>query len=366
MRTDNMRTDYLRFSGKESGISSTVKYILLVSFLVSFLIPGDLLALQNKKLQVDESNTPIKTINPKPHLQKITQDHVFIGGDRPIEALPDSLLFFQPVTQSQKQLSLETGFFFQKDFQHKTPSLPPTNALPVAGSTSETEAPAPSLSPGGPVGIDDMFKALADQTLSISASGFLANDIDLDGEELTATAILDNVDHGSLAAFSDGSFNYTPDPGFTGTDEFVYRMRDASFNSSDSVFVTIEVVEANRNPIGTSDSYTLLSNTTLSISTPGFLANDIDLDGEELTATAILDNVDHGSLAAFADGSFNYTPDPGFTGTDEFVYRMRDASFNSSDSVFVTFTVIEGNRAPRGTDDLFAAVENTTLIEKRY
>jgi len=189
----------------------------------------------------------------------------------------------------------------------------------------------------------------------------LRNDIDLNGEDLTATAILDNVDHGSLAAFADGSFTYTPDPGFTGTDEFVYRMRDASFNSSDSVFVTIEVIEGNRSPIGTDDIYRSLAGKTLSITSPGFLANDIDPDGEALTATAILDNVDHGSLAAFADGSFTYTPDPGFTGTDEFVYRMRDASFNSSDSVFVTIEVLEGNRPPLGTDDIFAAVENTTL-----
>jgi len=87
----------------------------------------------------------------------------------------------------------------------------------------------------------------------------LRNDIDLNGEDLTATAILDNVDHGSLAAFADGSFTYTPDPGFTGTDEFVYRMRDASFNSSDSVFVTIEVSPSGTNPVGIDDAFKALA-----------------------------------------------------------------------------------------------------------
>ncbi len=213
-----------------------------------------------------------------------------------------------------------------------------------------------------PVGTPDHYLAPNDQALSIAAPGFLANDIDLNGEALTATAILDYVNHGSVSGFGDGSFIYTPDIDFTGVDTFVYRMRDASNNFSDSVMVTIDVLPpANRNPVGVDDRFAALSGTSLSIASPGFLANDIDPDGEVLTATAILDYVNHGSVSGFGDGSFIYTPDADFIGLDTFVYRMRDASNNFSDSVMVTIEVMQGNRAPIGVDDQYTAVINTTL-----
>jgi hypothetical protein len=198
--------------------------------------------------------------------------------------------------------------------------------------------------------------------LSIAAPGFLANDIDLNGEPLTAVSIQDNVDHGTLAAFADGSFTYIPNAGFTGTDSFSYRMRDDSNNFSDPVLVTIEVLPAaNRTPVGTPDAYTTLIDTSLSIDAPGFLANDVDLDGEVITAVSIQDNVDHGTLAAFADGSFTYTPNAGFTGTDSFSYRMRDASNHLSDPITVTITVFADNRAPIGMPDQYTALINTPL-----
>jgi hypothetical protein len=155
---------------------------------------------------------------------------------------------------------------------------------------------------------------------------------------LTAIAILDNVDSGTLAAFPSGSFQYTPNAGFTGTDTFEYEMRDASGHTATAV-VTIEVVEGNRTPIALNDAYGVAAGTTLSIAAPGFLSNDIDLDGEELTAVAILDNVDNGTLSAFPSGSFQYTPNAGFTGTDAFEYQMRDESGNMATAV-VTIEVV--------------------------
>ena len=217
------------------------------------------------------------------------------------------------------------------------------------------------LSGSGPVAVPDTFAALSDQTLSISAPGFLANDIDLDGESLTVTAIIDNVDHGSLLAVADGSFEYTPNAGFLGTDAFEYQMQDASGNLSDPVKVTLPVILGNRPPVAVADEYTALENTTLSITAPGFLANDIDPDGETITVTAITDAADHGAFSAQADGSFSYTPNAGFTGTDAFEYQMEDDSGNLSDPVTVTLQVIKGNRDPVGIADEYAAIENTTL-----
>ena len=249
------------------------------------------------------------------------------------------------------------------------PAAPPmfrftvtAQSLRVTASGLEPAPSAPAAAGDLPVGVPDTYAVPNNKTLSIAAPGFLANDIDLNGEALTAVSIQDNVDHGTLAAFADGSFIYTPNAGFSGTDSFSYRMRDASNNFSDPVTVTIQVLSSsNRTPVGTPDSFAVLANKTLSVPAAGFLVNDIDQDGEVITAVSIQDNVDHGTLAAFADGSFTYTPDPGFVGTDSFSYRMRDASNNFSDPVVVTLTVIAANRGPIGVEDAFAARLNTPL-----
>lgn len=56
-------------------------------------------------------------------------------------------------------------------------------------------------------------------------------------------------------------------------------------------------------PIATPDQYTIPNDQTLSVSAPGFLANDVDPEGETLTGTAIIDSPDDGVLSAFPDHS---------------------------------------------------------------
>jgi hypothetical protein len=292
---------------------------------------------------------------------------------RPLDGSHRSIILRQPHVQPASVEAYVLPLVPETDRGHGPESTPATGTArgssgssplsELAGAT-EMEFDWLLLSHGGaPVGTPDLYAVATDQTLTIAAPGFLANDLDLEGEAITAVSIDDNVDHGTLAAFPSGSFTYTPDLGFIGTDTFVYRMRDASNNVSDPVLVIIEVLPAaNRVPIGMTDAYAVLRDATLSIAAPGFLGNDIDLDGEVLTAVSVDDNVDHGSLAAFPSGSFTYTPDPGFSGTDTFVYRIRDASNNISEPVTVTIDVYAGNRAPIGVDDAYAARIDTPLM----
>ena len=57
----------------------------------------------------------------------------------------------------------------------------------------------------------------------------------------------------------------------------------------------------------------------------GILANDLDFDGDPLTAALDAD-VANGALTLNADGSFTYTPDAGFEGQDSFSYIANDGS----------------------------------------
>lgn len=89
--------------------------------------------------------------------------------------------------------------------------------------------------------IDDAFPVPYGTALTVEAFGVLDNDL-LDGEpagENGATAeLVSDVSHGVLALGSDGSFSYTPGPGFDGSDGFVYRAVFGSVSSEATVVLS--------------------------------------------------------------------------------------------------------------------------------
>ena len=94
---------------------------------------------------------------------------------------------------------------------------------------------------------------------------------------------------------------------------------------------------ANDTPSAAPDRYSAQKNTPLTIAAPGVLDNDTDANGDGLTA--ILETSPaNGNLTLHADGSFTYSPDSGFTGTDSFTYRANDGASSSSPAT-VTITV---------------------------
>lgn len=76
-------------------------------------------------------------------------------------------------------------------------------------------------------------------------------------------------------------------------------------------------------PSATGDLYGVTAGRTLSVAAPGVLGNDVDPEGDTLSAHLVTD-ASHGTLALAANGSFTYTPDPGFTGPDAFTYVASD------------------------------------------
>ncbi len=63
------------------------------------------------------------------------------------------------------------------------------------------------------------------------------------------------------------------------------------------------------------DAYETDEDTLLTITAPGVLVNDTDVDGDPLTAVLVADAA-HGTLALAADGSFTYLPDADWFGVD--------------------------------------------------
>ncbi len=209
---------------------------------------------------------------------------------------------------------------------------------------------------GAPVATDDAYSVKQDATLAVdAAAGLLTNDTDPEGDQLTVEDAI-NPAHGTLTFDADGSFVYTPDAGFTGTDGFQYTLFDQT--DSATANVTIEVV-SNTGPVATDDAYTAHQDTPLTVAAgAGVLANDTDPDGDALTIDGF-GGTAHGTISMGSGGSFVYTPAAGFVGTDGFGYTVTDGG--ATDDAVVTVTVHGGNRPPVGQGDSYETVQSQVL-----
>ncbi|MEO6183664.1 MAG: Ig-like domain-containing protein, partial [Verrucomicrobiota bacterium] len=103
----------------------------------------------------------------------------------------------------------------------------------------------------------------------------------------------------------------------------------------------------NRAPAGTGEFYTVLEDQSLNTVSPGVLANDLDLDGDSLSAI-LVSTTSNGQLTLNSNGSFSYTPNQNFNGADSFTYKASDGNLVSS-TVTVAITVSPVNDAPAFT-----------------
>lgn len=71
--------------------------------------------------------------------------------------------------------------------------------------------------------------------------------------------------------------------------------------------VTINVASVNDAPVAAGDAYSTDKNTALTVAPTGVLNNDIDPEGDALTAALVQAPI-HGSLALSTNGGFTYTP----------------------------------------------------------
>jgi hypothetical protein len=93
----------------------------------------------------------------------------------------------------------------------------------------------------------------------------------------------------------------------------------------------------NTAPVANDDGYATDEGLPLIVAAPGVLGNDTDAQNDTLSAVLAL-APQHGIVALNSDGSFTYTPNAAFSGTDSFSYRANDGGGASGIAV-VTITV---------------------------
>jgi len=179
-----------------------------------------------------------------------------------------------------------------------------------------------------PFARDDAYTVGEDSTLTVdAAAGLLTNDVDADADPLTA-ALVNAPPYGTVTLQPDGAFSYTPNENFFGSDSFSYRANDGVGNSNVSV-VTITVEAVNDAPVAGDDAMWVFLNTPWTVEAPGVLTDDVDTDGDDMTA-ALVDPPSHGTVELSADGGYVYTPEAGYTGGDSFTYVANDGTIDSN------------------------------------
>jgi len=198
-----------------------------------------------------------------------------------------------------------------------------------------------------PVTVDDEYSTPEDTELTIIGSGVLDNDTDAENDSLSAILDLPPSD-GALVLGLDGSFQYTPNVDFIGSDSFSYHSNDG-LDDGNTATVTINVIAVNDLPQAVNDEYSTDESTSLNVSAPGVLANDSDPEND--TLDALLDSTTtDGVLVLNSNGSFEYTPNNDFVGTDSFSYHAFDGADNSN----IATVTIEVN--PRDSDSIIDSI----------
>jgi len=190
-----------------------------------------------------------------------------------------------------------------------------------------------------PTAVNDTATMAEDgDTISIDA---LANDSTSDsGETISIVAVGATNKGGTATLNTQGKISYKPAANFNGVETFTYTLRD-SRGATATGTVTVTVTAVNDTPIAGDDSAQVLSSTTAQ--TVSVLANDVDVDSDTLSITAVTQPATgKGTVAISSDNrSLLYTPPSAtFTGTVTFTYTVSDGK-GGTDTASVTLSVVD-------------------------
>lgn len=114
------------------------------------------------------------------------------------------------------------------------------------------------VTPTAPIAFDDLFERPGEGAFTIPATGVLANDLDLNNDPMAAV-LETNATSGMVNLNTDGSFTYTPLPGFRGQTSFTYYA-EANGDQSNVATVSLVIVSPDSDGDGMSDDFEIEHN----------------------------------------------------------------------------------------------------------
>lgn len=225
------------------------------------------------------------------------------------------------------------------------------NGVPTiasGGQTSTSSANAAIMS-CKPVAEDDAVGTNENEVLNgnVATNDSPSNDVP---NIWSLVGVNGGATYGTIVFNTDGSFSYTPNTNFSGTDTFKYIITDNNGDVTSEATVTITVSDDNMPPVAVDDSATTNENTAVTFNVT---TNDSDTDGEIDVATVDLDPLTAGIQTSFdvvgqgnysvnASGEVTFTPVTGFTGSTTAInYTVNDKYLTgtTSNSAAISITI---------------------------
>jgi putative nucleotidyltransferase with HDIG domain len=162
--------------------------------------------------------------------------------------------------------------------------------------------------------------------------------------------------HGVATLGVGGTIRYAPDADFSGADSLTYTARD---DGGDTAVGTVDVIvlPVNDAPVAVDDAGRRAGDSAPETLRP--LANDVDVDGDRLSLSAVSDP-QHGTIVQLAEGGIAYTPAADFNGQDHLTYTASDGHGGSATGS-LTFVVTPVNDAPVVGPAAYAAMVGLPL-----
>jgi len=162
--------------------------------------------------------------------------------------------------------------------------------------------------------------------------------LDPDGDPLSYS-IVSNGSKGSavITNISTGAYTYSPNADANGVDSFSFKVNDGLLDSVTAT-VTVNITPIDDVPQATNINVSIFNNSSLTRTLKA-----VDADGDALTFS-LVSNATKGTIVITdaSLGTYTYTPNPGATGIDSFVYRVSDSQENS-DTATITIQLQQAN-----------------------
>jgi thiol-disulfide isomerase/thioredoxin len=234
-----------------------------------------------------------------------------------------------------------TGEIVDRSTGYNTVNERVRELLDISGGTHPVFGAAPVVQ-------NDAYVVDQDQTTAIALS-VLANDSDPEGNALIASLVAGPA-HGSLELFDDGTFTYTPQTGYTGSDFFTYRASDSfNFSGLGTVALTIEVPD---------------DDPPTAIAIDGLVANIRENDPNGFVSVGQVRVIDPDVQPEFRNNPVTLSGDPRVALSGDQLFVFADAiDFEAGDTEItftlstgpisrtVTIPVLDQNEAPVAVDD---------------
>ncbi|MDB5340240.1 MAG: thrombospondin, partial [Planctomycetaceae bacterium] len=206
--------------------------------------------------------------------------------------------------------------------------------------------------------VDDVPVAVAD-TLSVAedsgtTSGNLATNDIPSGDGGNVWSLTTPAINGVAVVNANGTYTYTPNANYNGADSFSYTITDADGDTSTAI-VAITVALVDDVPVAVNDTLTVAEDSGL---TTGNLATNDTPSGDGGNVWTLTTIAANGVAVVNPNGTYSYTPNANFHGSDSFSYTVTDIDGDTSIAT-VAITVTSVNDSPVAVADALTVIEDS-------